>query len=103
MLTIHLIDDLYAQLLGTLDAPERRVAASLAFTLGLAPSPGVRWSRVFFNELTLGLPLFFLDAMPGLDTTALHDAIAAHFFGIVAAFAVDRIEDGQIARPLPSS
>lgn len=101
MFTIHLIDDLYAQLLETLDAPTRGVAARLAYTLGLAPSPAVRWSRVFFNELTLGLPLFLMDAMPGLDPATLHDAIAAHFFGIVAAFAVDRIEDGQIQRPSP--
>jgi hypothetical protein len=93
---LEIVDELYEVFVGMLYGPLVECARSLAFTLGLAPSPRVPWSRVFGNEITLAAPAFLSDAMPNVGEAALRDATFSHMLAVIEAFGSDRVEDGQI-------
>jgi hypothetical protein len=93
------IDEIYDQFTRTLNPSEQPFARGLAHTIGLAPSDDVPWSRVFCQEVVRALPIFVAEAMPRACRGLIDDAVTAHALGIITAFAVDRIQDGQIGRP----
>jgi hypothetical protein len=63
--------------------------------LRLAPR-ALPWSRVFHQEVTLGLPVPLAEALPALSAEAIRRGVMAHMCGILAAFGADRIDDGQV-------
>ncbi|HEX2573363.1 MAG TPA: hypothetical protein VH877_27690 [Polyangia bacterium] len=93
------IDALYQEFVETLPVEDRPMAQQLAYVLGLAPVVDLPWSRVFADGPVLHLPWFFADAMPSIGATTLVNAVHAHLLGVIAAFAADRIQDGQLRRP----
>jgi hypothetical protein len=93
------IDALYQEFVETLPVEDRAMARQLAYVLGLAPVVDLPWSRVFADGPVLHLPWFFADAMPDVAPATLVNAVHAHLLGVIAAFAADRIQDGQLRRP----
>jgi hypothetical protein len=91
-----LVDALYEAFVGSLPAALRPPARGLAGALGLAQAPEVPWSAVFRDAVTLSAPLLVADATPGLGGAVIHDAVLAHLLAVILAFAIDRIEGGQI-------
>lgn len=93
------IDALYQEFVETLPVEDRPMARQLAYVLGLAPVVDLPWSRVFADGPVLHLPWFFADAMPDVAPSVVVNAVHAHLLGVIAAFAADRIQDGQLRRP----
>ncbi len=95
---LTLVDGLYEELVRSLTPDEAKDASRLAFTLGLAPSEEVPWSRVFGHEVTLAAPALAAEAMNTIDERTVREAVRVHMLAVIEAFATDRIEDGQAAR-----
>jgi hypothetical protein len=93
---LELVDELYEVFADSLHRPLATLARGLAFTLRLAPSPDVPWSRVFGHEVTLAAPALVGEAMPNVTESVRRDAIFAHMLAVIEAFGTDRIEDGQV-------
>jgi hypothetical protein len=91
----ELVDELYEAFAEGLGEPQSLHARELPRLLGLAPIPGVRWSRVFAHEVTLGAPALFAEAM-GVPSDLVRDAVLAHLLAVIDAFGNDRIEDDQV-------
>jgi hypothetical protein len=102
MLAYATIDEIYEQFTRALRPSERSTARGLAHAIGMAPSADVPWSRVFFSDVLRALPVFLAEAMPGAGDDLVHDAVTAHALGIIAAFAVDHLQDGQVTHPTPT-
>src|SRR4051812_41598699 len=92
-----LADELFDAFAATLPAPLAAEARRLPHTLGLTPSPEIRWSEVFGHEVTLGATELWADAMPGVPGGDRRAAAMAHLLAVIEAFGTDRIEDDQIA------
>jgi hypothetical protein len=91
------IDRAYERLVATLPAQLATIARDLPCRFGLTPNPGTPWSRVFNNAAVLGLPALLLDDRGERAPRDTRErAVEAHLFAIVAAFGMDRIDDGQI-------
>lgn len=90
------VDDLYAAFCSALPGELGAHARRLACTLKLAPTPAVPWSQVFGHEVTLAAPAVMAEAMRGVPTQILLDAVLAHMLAVIEAFGTDRIEDGQV-------
>ena len=95
----ELVDELYEAFAQGLGGPTAERARDLPRALRLAPEPNLRWSRVFGQEVTLGAPALFADAM-GAPSDLVRDAVLAHTLAVIDAFGNDRIEDEQVA-PTP--
>lgn len=89
------IDSAFARFVATLPGTLAGVARDLPYRFGLTPNPGTPWSRVFNNAAVLGFPALLLGDRP-VAQEVRDRAVEAHLFSIIAAFGVDRIEDGQI-------
>ncbi len=98
MNALDLVDELYAAFVASLPRALAKEAQELAFTLRLAPSRGVPWSRVFGHEVTLAAPALVAEAMPYVAPARVRDAVMAQTFAVIEAFGTDRIEDKQIVR-----
>jgi hypothetical protein len=95
-MNIHqLVDELYEAFADRLGEPLSASARDLSWALRLAPLP-VPWSRVFSHEVTLGAPALFAEAMAGVHSSQVRDAVLAHALAVIDAFGTDRIEDEQI-------
>lgn len=93
------IDEIYEQFTRTLRPSEQPHARALPHTLGMAPTRDTRWGQVFSQDVVRALPIFLTEVLPPGCDDLLYDALTAHALAIIAAFAVDHIQDGQIARP----
>ncbi|HMY14806.1 MAG TPA: hypothetical protein PKA58_00690 [Polyangium sp.] len=89
------IDAAYGRLVASLPARLATVAMDLPHRFGLTPNPGTPWSRVFNNPAVLGFPALLLGD-PRASKEIRQSALEAHLFAIIAAFGMDRIDDGQI-------
>lgn len=89
------LDARYARMVEGLPAALRKTATSLPARLGLAPE-GTPWSEVFGHAVTLGAPLLLGEAMRDVTKEDVEEAALAHMLGVIDAFAVDRVLDGQI-------
>jgi hypothetical protein len=95
--TAH-IDRIYDRFVARLPQGLAAKARDLPRTLGLTPHQDVPWSVVFNNPAVLGLPLMLLGkADRAVSAQAVEAAATAHLLGIIGAFCVDRIDDGQIS------
>lgn len=93
---LHWVDELYLAFCQTLPGMLHAEAQGLAHTLGLTPSRGIPWSRVFSHEITLAAPSLVAEAMPELRGSTVQDALLAHMLAVIAAFGTDRAQDGQV-------
>src|SRR5439155_21039788 len=100
MNSLELVDELYEVFVDTLSGSLADAARTLAFTLCLAPTPKIPWSRVFGHEVTLAAPALVAEAMPHVPQSVRRDAILAHMLAVIEAFGTDRVEDGQV-QPTP--
>jgi hypothetical protein len=100
MNSLELVDELYEVFVDTLSGSLADAARKLAFTLCLAPSQNIPWSRVFGHEVTLAAPALVAEAMPHIGQSVRRDAIFAHMLAVIEAFGTDRVEDGQV-QPTP--
>ncbi len=91
------IDALYAAFADSLTARARSTALDLPYLLKLAPAPGIRFSEVFSQEVTLGAPLLIAEAFPGAPEELIRNASMAHALSVVEAFGSDRVADEQVA------
>lgn len=89
------IDSAFARLVASLPPHLAAVARDLPHRFGLTPNPGTPWSRVFNNAAVLGFPALLLGDKP-VPQELRERAVEAHLFSIIAAFGMDRIDDGQI-------
>ncbi|MDI1481478.1 hypothetical protein [Polyangium sp. y55x31] len=89
------IDSAYERLVATLPEHLATVARDLPHRFGLTPNPGTPWSRVFNNAAVLGFPALLLGDERA-PRNVRERAVEAHLFAIIAAFGMDRIDDGQI-------
>jgi len=89
------VDAIWDAFCGTLPLDLQSEARGLASRVGLVPIPGVPWSNIFKNEVTLAAPALFARAMPQVSHENLVRAVTAHMLAIVNAFATDRMLDGQ--------
>ncbi|MDC0744944.1 hypothetical protein [Polyangium mundeleinium] len=89
------IDSAYERLVATLPEHLATIARELPYRFGLTPNPGTPWSRVFNNAAVLGFPALLLGAERA-SRKIRERAVEAHLFAIIAAFGMDRIDDGQI-------
>jgi hypothetical protein len=89
------IDSAYERFVATLPDRLTTMARDLPYRLGLTPNPGTPWSRVFNNPAVLGFPALLLNAQQ-VTHEIRQRAIEAHLLGLIAAFGMDRINDGQI-------
>jgi hypothetical protein len=96
MTSLDLVDDLYAAFADTLHESLRTFALRLPFVLGVAPEPGVPWSRVFPYEVTLAAPVLFAEAAPDLPSAIVRDATMAHMLAVIEAFGSDRVDTGRV-------
>jgi hypothetical protein len=101
MNVLELVDDLYADFASSLPGELAEHARDLPRALRLAPTSKAPWSAVFSHEVTLGAPALFAEAMPSVSILTVREATLAHLLGVIDAFGIDRIEDGQI-EPTPS-
>lgn len=92
---LELVDDLYEAFADRIGEPLSDSARDLPRALRLAPE-AVPWSRVFSHEVTLGAPALFAEAIVGLPSSMMRDAVLAHMLAVIDAFGTDRIEDEQI-------
>jgi hypothetical protein len=90
------VDEFYAAFVESLPAALRAEARDLAYSLRLAPTRTIPWSRVFGHEVTLAAPALVADAMPYVAPALVRDAVMAQAFAAIEAFGTDRIEDRQI-------
>lgn len=93
---VHDIDRTYGCFVRELPADLVAIAHDLPHRLGLTPNPGTPWSRVFNNPAVLGLPLLLFADRSRVSDEICRGATAAHLFAIIAAFGMDRIDDGQV-------
>jgi len=94
--TAH-IDRLYDRFVVALSPELASQARDLPRSLSLTPHSNVPWSVVFNNPAVLGMPLMLLgEAERAVSAHEVETAATAHLLGIVGAFCVDRIDDGQI-------
>lgn len=92
-----LIDAAYSKFLASLPSHLLRLARNLPAHLQLSPIADVPWSMVFNNIAVLGFPaLLFGETSRAVDPELTRCALRAHMFAMIAAFAEDRITDGQI-------
>jgi hypothetical protein len=91
----ELVDELYEAFAERIGQPFSDQARDLSRALRLAPEP-VPWSRVFSHEVTLGAPALFAEAMAGMPSSVVRDAVLAHALAVIDAFGTDRIEDEQV-------
>jgi hypothetical protein len=95
-MNVHeLVDELFEVFADRIGEPLGECARELPRTLALAPA-SVPWSRVFSNEVTLGAPALFAEAMSEVEPAVLRNAVLAHLLAVIDAFGTDRIEDLQI-------
>ncbi|MEP7124722.1 MAG: hypothetical protein ABJE95_27585 [Byssovorax sp.] len=90
-----LVDGCWERFVGSLPEGLQADARLLPLTLRLTPKP-LPWSRIFHQEVTLGLPFTLAEALPSASPAEVRTAVEAHMLGIVAAFGADRIDDGQV-------
>lgn len=111
---LPLVDEIYESFARSLPPTLARAAWALAATLKLVPEAGlggsggdssgipgdvrVAWSDVFKHEIVLAAPALFAEAVPDVPSRIVREAVRAHVLGVLHAFAVDRVEDGE-ARP----
>lgn len=89
------IDAAYERLVASLPTRLATVARDLPHRFGLTPNAGTPWSRVFNNPAVLGFPVLLLGSQRA-SKDIRQRATEAHLFAIIAAFGMDRIDDGQI-------
>jgi hypothetical protein len=89
------VDSIWNAFCDTLPPDLRPAAEALAMRVSLVPVPGVPWSEVFKNEVTLAAPALFVAAMPRATHAMVVRAVTAHMLAVVDAFATDRMLDGQ--------
>lgn len=91
----QIVDGCWDSFISSLPLSLKEAGRQLPLTLRLSNKP-LPWSRIFHQEVTLGLPLCLAEALPLATPEAIRRAVLAHMLGIVAAFAADRIEDQQV-------
>lgn len=92
------IDHAYEGLVANLPERLATIARELPYRFGLTPNPATPWSRVFNNAAVLGFPALLLaNGGKPVPREIRERAVEAHLFAIVAAFGMDRIDDGQIS------
>jgi hypothetical protein len=112
---LPLVDEMYESFARSLPPTLARAAGALAATLKLVPEGGlggdgsgipgdvrVAWSDVFKHEIVLAAPALFAEAVPDVPARIVREAVRAHLLGVLHAFAVDRVQDGE-ARPTGST
>ena len=111
---LPLVDEIYETFARSLPPTLARAAGALASTLKLVPdgaddkggaSSGdrvVAWSAIFKHEIVLAAPALFAEAVPDVSSRVVREAVRAHLLGVLHAFAVDRVQDGE-ARPSAST
>ncbi|MBK7583765.1 MAG: hypothetical protein IPI67_26675 [Myxococcales bacterium] len=95
------IDALYSGYCDSVPGEIRPVAQELAHRLGLAPVPGVPWSQVFGNAVTLAAPALVAEAFPRAEPAMLRLAVLAHMLAVIEAFGADRLADRQVCASGP--
>ena len=94
----ELVDELYEAFAERSGRAARRARARFAARAAAGSRAALPWSRVFLHEVTLGAPALFAEAMPGVPSSMVRDAVLAHLLAVIDAFGIDRIEDEQSAR-----
>jgi hypothetical protein len=93
---IHaLVDDLYEGFADRLGTPLTASARDLPRVLRLA-SVAQPWSQVFAHEVVLGAPAFFAEALTGVPSAMVRDAVLAHLLAVIDSYGTARIEDERI-------
>ena len=110
---LPLVDEIYEMFARSLPPTLARAAGTLASTLRLVPDGAggetsaaapprddraLAWSEVFQHEIVLAAPALFAEAVPEVPSRIVREALRAHVLGVLHAFAVDRVQDGE-ARP----
>lgn len=92
-----IIDHAYARFVADLPRDLQLVGEQLPHRLNLASHPDTPWSAVFNNPIVLAMPqLLALGERLPLPAAVRAAATEAHLFAIVTAFALDRVDDGQV-------
>jgi hypothetical protein len=97
---LTLVDEIYETFARSLPPTLARAAGALASTLKLVPDSvggdrAVAWSAVFKHEIVLAAPALFAEAVPDVPSRVVREAVRAHLLGVLHAFAVDRVQDGE--------
>ena len=118
---LPLVDEIYESFARSLPPTLARAAGALAATLKLVPAGAleqvgtagadrggwgecrVAWSDVFKHEIVLAAPALFAEAVPDVPSRIVREAVRAHLLGVLHAFAVDRVQDGEAAEARPSA
>jgi hypothetical protein len=90
------VDALYAGFVGALPDGLRDLAFRLPHELGLAPAPGLSWSKVFAHRVTLEAPAMLAEAFPRVEPGIVRLAVLGQILSVIEAFGFDRVADGQV-------